>query len=383
MALRILRGTSNQRLEFVPQQGELIFVTDFVTENSDPLFVGDGVTKGGVAVGQNAVLSGDLEGDIDLNSKNIVGTGNINIVGDITASKLTVDDQGILVAVGGSVNLQGGDVNVIGNIDVSGTVEADKVIAELQGTVVSDDGALVLVNSDEKTLTARSIRLNDGPDTQIDISNDTVKIVSVDPVAQLFIGTESQPTSMTHYRTNPELIFSRITVNEDDDTVFPGASQNTVYRGTLTGADPAGLDILSGDFLQGLLIRSFNNNGIEGIAGGSGWFAEPQIGAPAGVVPCTFILGSGPQFVQTIGAALQAGDNSLVLAENIILKYTSQGQLKIGSLVLAKTTTADRDLLPNVEGSVIFNLDFKEIQANINGIWVKLTTEPATEIEEP
>ena len=46
MAFQIRRGTNAQRLTIIPLQGELIFTTD-----TKALYVGDGTTAGGVAVG--------------------------------------------------------------------------------------------------------------------------------------------------------------------------------------------------------------------------------------------------------------------------------------------------------------------------------------------
>ena len=77
MALQIRRGTNAQRLLYTPIVGELVFVTDYLSATVDPIYVGDGVTLGGVAVGQNAVLAGNMEGDIILNNNDITGSGNL------------------------------------------------------------------------------------------------------------------------------------------------------------------------------------------------------------------------------------------------------------------------------------------------------------------
>lgn len=129
MALKLRRGLETDRKNFTPDEGELIYTTD-----EKKLYVGDGVTEGGVAVDTtlgevfieelanvvtdssgpatdgsvlaynstsgdwNAVtpdeltiqLSTDptpaLGGDLDLNENDIIGTGNIDIDGAITAT---------------------------------------------------------------------------------------------------------------------------------------------------------------------------------------------------------------------------------------------------------------------------------------------------------
>lgn len=99
MALRLRRGVDSDRLLITPASGELLYVTD-----TGKIFVGDGTTVGGNPIVQ---LSDDtdpsLSGDLDLNNNNIVGTGNINIDGTITAT--------------GNINL-GDDAN--DNINVGG-----------------------------------------------------------------------------------------------------------------------------------------------------------------------------------------------------------------------------------------------------------------------
>jgi len=83
MALKLRRGTDAERLTITPQEGELIYVTD-----SKKLYVGDGTTQGGnlVTPAFNDDTSPALGGDLNLGGNNIVGTGNININGTITAS---------------------------------------------------------------------------------------------------------------------------------------------------------------------------------------------------------------------------------------------------------------------------------------------------------
>jgi len=97
MALQIRRGTDAERTAgggVVFAEGELVYVTD-----TDALYVGDGATAGGVKLTDNAgaVLGSyitadtvsstlDLQQNLDLNGKDIIGTGNINITGTINAT---------------------------------------------------------------------------------------------------------------------------------------------------------------------------------------------------------------------------------------------------------------------------------------------------------
>ena len=91
MALKLRRGTSSGRLAFIPAQGELIYTTD-----TKLVYVGDGITVGGVGVGGGGSGGGittviqdpapQLGGPLDLNTHPITGTGNINITGNIIST---------------------------------------------------------------------------------------------------------------------------------------------------------------------------------------------------------------------------------------------------------------------------------------------------------
>jgi hypothetical protein len=100
MALKIRRGTDAERAAgngVVFAEGELIYVTD-----TDALYIGDGVTPGGILLANSelgdlsayitanssAGNDGELELNkpLNLNNQDIIGTGNINIAGTITAT---------------------------------------------------------------------------------------------------------------------------------------------------------------------------------------------------------------------------------------------------------------------------------------------------------
>lgn len=89
MALQLRRGTEADRASFTPKEGELVYVTD-----TNRLYVGGKVSPstdlevGGILV--TGKLSEDttpqLSGNLNLNNNDIIGTGNININGTITAT---------------------------------------------------------------------------------------------------------------------------------------------------------------------------------------------------------------------------------------------------------------------------------------------------------
>lgn len=101
MALKIRKGTDAERLTITPAAGELIYTTD-----TKQIFVGDGTTAGGVFVGPASSEALTLGGNLTLNGHDIVGTGNININGTVTATgniNLGNDDSDNVV-FGGEVN---------------------------------------------------------------------------------------------------------------------------------------------------------------------------------------------------------------------------------------------------------------------------------------
>ena len=168
MALQIRRGTDAERTAgggVIFAEGELVYVTD-----TDALYVGDGATAGGVKLTDNAgaVLGSyitadtinstlDLQQNLDLNGKDIIGTGNINIAGTITAT--------------GNINLgddAGSDtVNLAAQITSSLTPNADatydlgttllkwnnihavRLDGDVEGSVFGDDSTVLVdgVNS--------------------------------------------------------------------------------------------------------------------------------------------------------------------------------------------------------------------------------------------
>jgi len=108
MALRIRRGTDAERQTIIFAEGELVYTTD-----TKDLYVGDGTTFGGIPAGGgiSAVvddLTPQLGGNLDLNENEINGTGDIDIIGTISANVITGD---IFIGDGsGLTNIPGSNV---------------------------------------------------------------------------------------------------------------------------------------------------------------------------------------------------------------------------------------------------------------------------------
>lgn len=128
MALRLRRGSNAERLAITPLAGELIFVNDYDSAGVTPVWIGDGVTNGGVEVASSAGLTDiindttpQLGGTLDLNTNDITGTGNLDI---------------------------NGNIDIVGNLNAT-NVNADTVLAatfvgDLNGSIFADDSTLLV-----------------------------------------------------------------------------------------------------------------------------------------------------------------------------------------------------------------------------------------------
>lgn len=103
--LKFRRGTTTQNNAYTGAAGELSIDTSL-----NQIRVHDGSTAGGTTVGAGGEVVDDttpqLGGNLDLNSNDITGTGNIDNVGTITTDGLTV---------AGNVSVDGGTIKLDGN----------------------------------------------------------------------------------------------------------------------------------------------------------------------------------------------------------------------------------------------------------------------------
>lgn len=137
MSFRLRRGTDTERQSVVFAEGELVYTTD-----SKELYVGDGITLGGIRItGETSVSPIALTQNLDLNSFDIVGSGDIDISGQVTANSFYGNGSGL-------TNLPALDVNNGATYQIS-IMGADSSIlvnsgtSELFGTFIGNlNGAL-------------------------------------------------------------------------------------------------------------------------------------------------------------------------------------------------------------------------------------------------
>lgn len=162
MPLKVRRGTNALRQTIVPEQGELIYTTD-----TKKLYVGDGINAGGYPVTgdpflglSNVVedLTPQLGGNLDLNTRDITGTGNINIAGRITTNELFVQPNGLVSTIIPKTNntyslgnAQRRFKNIYTNdINIDGTFSA----AGINSDIVADDSTVLVDVATGRLLTS-------------------------------------------------------------------------------------------------------------------------------------------------------------------------------------------------------------------------------------
>jgi hypothetical protein len=187
MALRLRRGTNAERLAITPQEGELIYVTDYNTASVSPLWVGDGTTAGGIASDNlsdalSELVDVDTSGATDgqvltwVNANNQWEPTTFSVVGSI--DDLTDVDITSSAPANGETLVWNSSANKFepGTLQVSydGTP-----LADVQGSVFGDDSTLLVdgVNSlVTGNISSNNIKLgsSDTPDLTIRKTGDYV-----------------------------------------------------------------------------------------------------------------------------------------------------------------------------------------------------------------
>jgi len=162
MALRLRRGPDQDRYTKVFAEGEIVYTTD-----TKRIYIGDGETLGGIDVtGINNLLediSPQLGGHLDLNNYDIVGSGNISILGNLNVGgELTIpaiatnvtgsvyaDESTILVdGESGTLNLQYNSIFDLVDVYTAAEIQNGQILKWVDdhfelSTLSIDDGNLL------------------------------------------------------------------------------------------------------------------------------------------------------------------------------------------------------------------------------------------------
>ena len=316
MALRIKRGTNAERLSYTPELGELIYVTDYESAGVSPVWIGDGSTTGGNEVSSGSGGSGitdivndttpQLGGNLDLNSYDITGTGDIDTTGNINAT--------------GSI-----DVNL--NIDAGGYVNATTMAAnlfngsfdgDLTGSVFSDSSSVIV----------------DGVNNTINTNSATIGALDINNLAGLTTTTNltlNTPTGLDFNATNSSqnLEFklkgkggaANIYMITQADTDISAIN----YSSTIFG----GRSDLNGDYYhnaiylgrESTLIASSSNGQFDQEAEFLTWTNTGRLGIGAYTPAATLDVRGNGVFTGNVQAASMTGtfvaDDSTILVDGV------------------------------------------------------------------
>jgi hypothetical protein len=349
MPLQIRRGTTAERLTITPLPGELIYDT-----TTEEIFVGDGVQAGGrittgvsiedasdaaAALFTSGVHTGivfdfndtnnqinasvsfnTLLENLNLNEFDIVGTGNINIDGQITANvngSIFADDSILLVdAVSGQLVGPLATSGLASNLDLNGFTITDgldqdvKINALGTGNVVLQSNLNVNSNGNIRKTGILNISTSD-----LVAIGDNGELID----GNLYITRNSHSNSFGQ----------GFTFAQHHDTA--DAVNFAFYRTRGTGAVP--LSLQDGDDLADIVFAGHNGSSIVGGASISVIVEGPLL---SGQIPTKFSFGTN------------SGTNSAIRAE-----LSSQGVWKVNTIQgLTDTLSIAGNLSGDVKGSV-------------------------------
>ena len=298
MSLRIRRGTEAQRPSATFDLGEIVYTTD-----TNKLYVGDGVNPGGKnilatsagtglvwnTISQRLDYNGSgvgiinvqadsspvLGGNLDLNNRNITGTGNINIVGTVTATQFvgTRVSTDTSPSLSGNLDLNNRNITGTGNINIVGTVTATQFV----GTQVSADPSPILGGN--LNLNTRNIVGNGGISitgnitaTQFvgnlntasgsQIINGTTRTATL---SKIFLDTNGSITTPSIIFDTPATTFITNTVSSSTPFInFYTASSASALTGSIGSIRSRGTTISPSSVVNGDIIGSMVTSAFSG-----------------------------------------------------------------------------------------------------------------------
>ena len=297
MSLRIRRGTEAQRTGATFDLGEVAWTTD-----TNKLYVGDGVNLGGKNILATSAGTGlvwnpstqrldfngsgtgivnvqadanpSLGGNLNLNNRNITGTGNITITGTVNATQYVglpvfqlLNDSN--PRLGADLNLNNRDITGIGDIDITGTIRNSGTLTTGELVLTSFNGTLSFTNVN----TAQNLKIR----RTLPVAGNHTDVYSVS--AGTF-GTGQNIFSSRGTLTAPTILQAADIINGDLYTGYNG----TTYQ--LSSAINHGIDpfaTVNGSTLPGFIALStftdgnpanykgmvINSKGFVGINSGS------------------------------------------------------------------------------------------------------------------
>ena len=336
MPLQIRRGTDAERQgSFTPAEGELIYTTD-----TKKLYVGDGITPGGVAidtVGGGASVLGDLT-DVSGAAPTVgqvLKWDGANWVPDTDTTGMSALADDDSPALGGNLDLNSssitgsGNINIIGDIVCTNEIDANVVNGNFHGPsfgdVIADDSTTILV----------------------------------DATQQKFNGT-LETNTITSTNTLDINVSSSLNLNVSADVFIKREGNSVLY---CVNNQPT-QDLSTPGVFHGIIgVKTIDVNGENTsviLGSGSDGFSISKTDA-AYALP-----NSNKLFIGTDG---KFGFGTITPTE----KFDFDGNAKVNGFVqFGSLTTAERDALTAANGMVIYNSTDNKFQGYENGAWVNL-----------
>lgn len=324
MALKLRRGTDLERQSVIFEEGELIYTTD-----TKELWVGDGQTLGGILVaGGLAASPSSLTRDLDLNSFDIIGAGDVDIIGNVSASSFVGDGSGLS-------NLSIFDVNSQYKIDILSSDESSilldsntntlsgTVVGELYGNVYSTEGT-TLVDATTGTISGTLVTSNLYSD-----------------ISKLKFGNDF-PNTSNEFRISSDNNRSILRIARTSDADISGINEayGAIYFERIDTLGPVTTGLVLGR--PESIILTANNNGIFPIE----------------------------DFITVYeGGLLGVGTANPTQKLDVRGNGVFTGYVQFGSV-----TSVERNAITPANGMVVYNTTDNKFQGYQNGGWINLDT---------
>lgn len=398
MSFRLRRGTDTERQSVVFAEGELVYTID-----TKELYVGDGTTLGGIritgAVSESPIA---LTQDLDMNGFDIIGSGDIDINGQITASAFYGNGSGltnlpVLDVNNGAayqISIMGADSSIIVNSDTSevfgdfvgnlkgavfdssNNIMIDNVMRTMYGTLngefngvstglfISADSS-VMVNSDTSTFTGNFVGdaaglTNFPPDIVVPGGDYSINIVGEDSSNIVNVATNSITANSVNAN---EIVTPDLQVTGNADTISSTIIANSSNTRSLVRLiRTTETDISDSVLLHGSIF--FDRDDVNGPK-----TTSLILGGNDGVYIAGKKDGVFPESIYASVTSTGFGVGTFTPAEKLDVRGNAKvsGFVQFGSL-----TTTERNALTAANGMVIYNTTDNRFQGYQNGAWINL-----------
>jgi hypothetical protein len=226
MAFQLRRGLDAERTAgggIVFAEGELVYITD-----TEEVYVGDGVTPGGIRVTGNVTTSPEaLTRNLSLGGFDINGTGNININGTISASNITGGGGG------GLIEGQEYTIDIIGDVKAP---DSGLIVDSTNSIVYADfvgDGSLIsnisldqLADVDTTGVTVDSVLKYDGANWVVGTDTGAVAPFVGDLTGSVF----ADDSTLVVNGQNGDISTGRINQTSDAFSIQPTSGNENLFE---------------------------------------------------------------------------------------------------------------------------------------------------------